>query len=123
MAAVRVVFPWSTWPMVPMLTCGLVRSKLAFATGFLLVVVKRYAVHILDVLLVILHSGNHSLDLRGDRMPEITLRPAPSGGSPRQHSWGPPHSWRRSSYTPHGPGSSTADHRCSRTTPTAGPQP
>lgn len=27
-AAVRVVLPWSTWPMVPMLTCGLVRSYL-----------------------------------------------------------------------------------------------
>src|SRR5438067_7609875 len=27
MAAVRVVLPWSMWPMVPMFTCGLVRSK------------------------------------------------------------------------------------------------
>jgi hypothetical protein len=27
-----VVFPWSMWPMVPMLTCGFVRSNLAFAT-------------------------------------------------------------------------------------------
>lgn len=27
MAAVRVVFPWSTWPMVPMLTWGLSRLK------------------------------------------------------------------------------------------------
>jgi hypothetical protein len=26
-AAVRVVLPWSTWPMVPTLTCGLLRSK------------------------------------------------------------------------------------------------
>src|SRR5919198_755120 len=24
--------PWSMWPMVPMLTCGLVRSNFAFAT-------------------------------------------------------------------------------------------
>src|SRR5215813_13497532 len=32
-AAVRVVFPWSMCPMVPMLTCGLVRWNLAFATG------------------------------------------------------------------------------------------
>src|SRR6476660_4774101 len=31
MAAVRVVLPWSTWPMVPTLTCGLVRSNLPFA--------------------------------------------------------------------------------------------
>src|SRR6185312_9363854 len=30
-AAVRVVLPWSMWPMVPTLTCGLVRSKLPFA--------------------------------------------------------------------------------------------
>ena len=32
-AAVSVVLPWSMCPMVPMLTCGLVRSNLAFATG------------------------------------------------------------------------------------------
>src|SRR6266550_3248437 len=30
-AAVRVVFPWSTWPMVPTFTWGLVRSNFAFA--------------------------------------------------------------------------------------------
>src|SRR5215213_3684035 len=30
-AAVRVVFPWSTCPMVPTFTCGLVRSNLALA--------------------------------------------------------------------------------------------
>src|SRR3990167_7996180 len=28
-AAVRVVFPWSTWPIVPTFTCGLVRSNCA----------------------------------------------------------------------------------------------
>ena len=33
-AAVSVVLPWSICPMVPMLTCGLVRWNLAFATGF-----------------------------------------------------------------------------------------
>ena len=30
-AAVNVVLPWSTWPMVPTLTCGLVRSNLLLA--------------------------------------------------------------------------------------------
>src|SRR5437762_1407410 len=30
-AAVNVVFPWSTWPIVPTFTCGLVRSNFAFA--------------------------------------------------------------------------------------------
>ena len=30
-AAVRVVLPWSTWPMVPILQCGFVLSNLAFA--------------------------------------------------------------------------------------------
>src|SRR5210317_2038044 len=30
-AAVSVVLPWSTWPTVPMLTCGLVRSNFSFA--------------------------------------------------------------------------------------------
>src|SRR4029453_9711236 len=31
-AAVKVVFPWSMCPIVPMLTCGFVRSNFAFAT-------------------------------------------------------------------------------------------
>src|SRR6476661_4694192 len=30
-AAVSVVLPWSTWPIVPTFTCGLVRSNLPFA--------------------------------------------------------------------------------------------
>src|SRR3569832_2880431 len=30
-AAVRVVLPWSTCPIVPILTCGLVRSNFCFA--------------------------------------------------------------------------------------------
>jgi hypothetical protein len=33
MAAVKVVLPWSTWPIVPMLQCGLLRSNFAFAMG------------------------------------------------------------------------------------------
>src|SRR6476659_706260 len=35
-AAVRVVLPWSTWPIVPTFTCGLVRSNLLFAILFFL---------------------------------------------------------------------------------------
>src|SRR5579884_796328 len=31
MAAVSVVLPWSMWPMVPILTCGLLRSNFSFA--------------------------------------------------------------------------------------------
>src|SRR6195952_1604345 len=34
-AAVRDVLPWSTWPIVPMLTCGLLRSNLLFAISAL----------------------------------------------------------------------------------------
>src|SRR5262249_1552906 len=30
-AAVSVVLPWSMWPMVPTLTCGLVRAKTSLA--------------------------------------------------------------------------------------------
>ena len=30
-AAVSVVLPWSMWPIVPTLTCGLVRSNFFFA--------------------------------------------------------------------------------------------
>src|SRR6185503_11232558 len=29
-AAVSVVLPWSTWPIVPMLTCGLLRMNFSF---------------------------------------------------------------------------------------------
>ena len=32
-AAVRVVLPWSTWPIVPMLTWGLVLSNFCLAIG------------------------------------------------------------------------------------------
>src|SRR6185437_3190575 len=32
-AAVNVVFPWSTCPIVPMFTCGFFRSYFAFAMG------------------------------------------------------------------------------------------
>src|SRR5690606_11955011 len=32
-AAVVVVFPWSTCPIVPMFTCGFVRSNFCFATA------------------------------------------------------------------------------------------
>src|SRR5574338_657838 len=32
-AAVNVVFPWSTCPIVPMFTCGFFRSYFAFAIG------------------------------------------------------------------------------------------
>src|SRR5262245_59549415 len=31
MAAVRVVLPWSMWPMVPTFTCGLVRANCCLA--------------------------------------------------------------------------------------------
>src|SRR6185436_489063 len=34
-AAVSVVFPWSTCPIVPTFTCGLLRSNLAFAMSLL----------------------------------------------------------------------------------------
>ncbi len=33
-AAVSVVLPWSTCPIVPTFTCGFVRSNLALAIGF-----------------------------------------------------------------------------------------
>src|SRR5947209_16511427 len=35
MAAVSVVLPWSMWPIVPMLTCGLLRSNFSFAINLL----------------------------------------------------------------------------------------
>src|SRR6185312_3811548 len=35
-AVVSVVFPWSTWPIVPTFTCGFERSNLGFAIIILL---------------------------------------------------------------------------------------
>src|SRR5258707_13296631 len=35
-AAVRVVLPWSMWPMVPTLTCGLLRSNFSLAMSAIL---------------------------------------------------------------------------------------
>src|SRR5947209_13504313 len=35
-AAVSVVLPWSTWPMVPTLTCGFFRSNFSLAMVLLL---------------------------------------------------------------------------------------
>src|SRR5258708_151183 len=35
-AAVRVVLPWSMWPMVPTLTCGLLRSNFSLAISAIL---------------------------------------------------------------------------------------
>src|SRR5262249_57854884 len=35
-AAVSVVFPWSTWPIVPTFTCGLLRSNFSLDIALLL---------------------------------------------------------------------------------------
>src|SRR5262245_22310749 len=39
-AAVSVVLPWSMWPMVPTLTCGLERSNFSFAMTLLFLDVR-----------------------------------------------------------------------------------
>src|SRR3954463_5031284 len=39
-AAVRVVLPWSMWPMVPTLTCGLLRSNFSLAMSAILAYVR-----------------------------------------------------------------------------------
>src|SRR6185503_18147947 len=43
MAAVRVVLPWSMWPIVPMFTCGLLRSNFCLLMSLLLL--AAYAGH------------------------------------------------------------------------------
>ena len=40
-AAVRVVLPWSTWPIVPTFTCGFERSNFSFAMTEPIVYVSR----------------------------------------------------------------------------------
>ena len=37
-AAVKVVLPWSTWPIVPMFKCGFVLSNLAFSAIILVII-------------------------------------------------------------------------------------
>ncbi len=54
MAAVSVVLPWSTCPIVPMLTCGLVRSNFSFA--------------IVETSLLITHLPNLTLRFRNGRL-------------------------------------------------------
>src|SRR5438093_8161358 len=39
-AAVRLVLPWSMWPIVPMFTCGLVRSNFFLAISTALPVLR-----------------------------------------------------------------------------------
>jgi hypothetical protein len=41
-AAVNVVFPWSTCPIVPTFTCGFVRSNLALAIASLVLGVSGF---------------------------------------------------------------------------------
>ena len=48
-AAVRVVLPWSMWPMVPTLTCGLERSNFSFAmSSAILALYRRDDVRLAD---------------------------------------------------------------------------
>src|SRR4051812_687977 len=42
-AAVRLVLPWSMWPIVPMLTCGLLRSNFFFAIVGVLLLLAGWA--------------------------------------------------------------------------------
>ena len=54
-AAVNVVLPWSTWPIVPILTCGLVLSNLAFAIlNYLLNNLNMIKVFTISILLLII---------------------------------------------------------------------
>jgi hypothetical protein len=47
-AAVNVVLPWSTCPIVPMLTCGLERSKFSLAIFVICYLVNNILIFIID---------------------------------------------------------------------------
>src|SRR5688572_26349858 len=74
-AAVSVVLPWSTWPIVPTFTWGLVRSNLPFAMSYsllLLIVVflddgVRYAPRCFGVVLELHGVGGPALRQRAQR--------------------------------------------------------
>src|SRR5436309_1830159 len=58
-AAVRLVLPWSMWPIVPMLTCGLVRSNF-----FLAIWLSPLSPRPLDLALLDELGGHRCRDLR-----------------------------------------------------------
>src|SRR6478672_9700722 len=64
MAAVSVVLPWSMWPIVPTLTCGLSRSNFSFAICDSLLGLK----------LSVRHEGGEPLKHTGDCL-ELGARP------------------------------------------------
>src|SRR5688500_17963664 len=74
-AAVSVVLPWSTWPIVPTFTWGLVRSNLPFAMSYpllLLIVVflddgVRHAPRCFGVVLELHGVGSPALRQRAQR--------------------------------------------------------
>ena len=57
-AAVKVVLPWSTWPMVPMLQWGLLLSNLALAILKVLLelIDQIWSVHFLEIGTIILNK-------------------------------------------------------------------
>src|ERR1700730_12020005 len=57
-AAVKVVLPWSMWPIVPVFRCGLVRSNFAFAIASVL----------------LLFPANAGDDFLGDRLGNLLVR-------------------------------------------------
>src|SRR5215210_6906498 len=94
MAAVRVVLPWSTWPMVPTLRCGLVLSKTPLDIRSLLSIryLGRDALGHLGVVVELHGEGGPPLGLapHGGRVPEHLRerhhRPDDLAAAPRVHA-------------------------------------
>src|SRR5215210_9328712 len=63
-AAVRLVLPWSMWPIVPMLTCGLLRSNFFLDISLLLAPVPRPGRDRSDLRLLDELRGDARRDLR-----------------------------------------------------------
>src|SRR5512140_3555872 len=81
-AAVRVVLPWSTCPIVPTFTCGLVRSNLLFAMIYLSTIFRLFfTIHyrFSDVL------GRFGVVLEFHRVSGTTLRRGTQRGRIPEH--------------------------------------
>src|SRR5690554_3671611 len=69
-AAVSEVLPWSTWPIVPMLQCGLLRENFSLAIASLRIQAAR---RLVLSLVAVPGSGVFCLDFIGDRLRHLVV--------------------------------------------------
>src|SRR5438093_6674547 len=78
-AAVRVVLPWSMWPMVPTFTCGLLRSNFSLAMSS-----TPLRFYCEPLLALALRSAFAASQLRRDSLRQSPSRAGPAKSKPRE---------------------------------------